>query len=140
MISPSWDGEIIGRARSDSGVTSLEMAILFPTVILVVLSMFQISLYWHTANAASVAAEEGLNAGQLFPDDPGRAAAEARVAGYWILNTTNHRNGVVTPAVNGNLLTVTVTADSPRIVGIGTWQVRSVAEGRFEEFVPANQR
>ena len=28
----------------------------------------------------------------------------------------------------------------PRIVGFGTWRVRSVAEGRMEEFVPANQR
>ncbi|MGB5758144.1 MAG: TadE/TadG family type IV pilus assembly protein [Acidimicrobiales bacterium] len=146
-FSPCWEGEkpVRGRSRpllatDESGVSSLEMAILFPTVLLVILSMFQISLYWHTANAAAVAAEQGLDAGQIFPDDETRAVAEARAAAKWILDTTNHRNGVVDPAVNGNLLTVTVTAEAPRIVGVGTWQVRSVAEGRFEAFVPAGQR
>ncbi len=138
--SPCWDGGLVRRAGGDHGITSLEMAILFPVVLLVVLSMFQISLYWHTANAAAVAAEEGLNAGQVHPEDNARAVAEATAAAQWILNTTNHRNGVVVPVVSGDLLTVTVTADAPRIVGVGTWQVRSVAEGRMEEFVPANQR
>lgn len=128
------------RAEDDRGLTSLEMAILFPTVLLVILTMFQISLYWHTANAAGVAAEEGVDAGQVFPDDPARARTEAQIAARAILDSTNHGTGDVTVAVNGNLFSVTVVADSPRIIGIGRWQVRSVAEGRFEEFVPASGR
>lgn len=135
-----WDRRRVRRAEEDDGITSLEMAILFPVVLLVILSMFQISLYWHTANAAAVAAEEGVNAGQVFPDDEAIAESQAGAAARWILDTTNHRNGVVTAAVTGDLLTVTVTADAPRIVGIGTWGVRSVAEGRMEEFIPADQR
>ncbi len=127
-------------AAAESGMTSLEMAILFPSVLLVILSMFQISLYWHTANAAAVAAEQGLDAGQIFPEDKTRAVDEARAAAQWILETTNHRNAVVNPTINGDLLTVTVTAEAPRIVGIGSWQVRSVAEGRFEAFIPAGER
>ncbi|MGH1489006.1 MAG: TadE/TadG family type IV pilus assembly protein [Acidimicrobiales bacterium] len=123
-------------------MTSLEMAILFPTVLLVIMSMFQISLYWHTANTVAVAAEEGLNAGQVFSDDGEQdlARAEARAAAQWILDTLNHRNGVITSEINGELMTVTVVAESPRIVGIGTWEVRSVAQGRMEDFVSATDR
>lgn len=116
------------------------MSILFPVVLLVIMSMFQISLYWHTANATGVAADLGVDAGQLFPDDPAMAISEAEAAAQWMLDNSNHRNGTPTASVNGNLLTVTVEADSPRIIGVGTWRVRSVAEGRFEEFVPADER
>ncbi len=135
-------GPDVSDVGDDSGVTSLEMAILFPTVLFVILSMFQISLYWHTANAVAVAAEEGLNAGQVFADadEQELARAEAVAAARWILDTVNHRNGSVTPEIRGELMTVTVTAESPRIIGIGTWEVRSVAEGRMEDFVPANER
>lgn len=130
----------VRRAAEDSGITSLEMAILFPTVLFVILGMFQISLYWHTANAVAVAAQEGVDAGQVFPDDQDRAESEAGQAAQWILNTTNHRNGTVAPDVQGNLLTVVVSAEAPRIIGLGTWTVRSQAQGRLEEFVPADQR
>ena len=70
--------ETVRRTLLDEdGVTGIEMAILFPAVMLVVLSMFQISLYWHTANSVGVAAEQGVSAGRIHPDDPARAIAEA---------------------------------------------------------------
>ena len=133
--------ETVRRTLLDEdGVTGIEMAILFPAVMLVVLSMFQISLYWHTANSVGVAAEQGVSAGRIHPDDPERAIAEAEAEAIWILANTNHGDGVPVAVVNGDLLTVTVTANAPRIVGVGTWQVRSVAEGRFEAFIPAGER
>jgi Flp pilus assembly protein TadG len=116
------------------------MAILFPAVLLVVLSMFQISLYWHTANSVGVAAEQGVSAGRVYPDDHAQAIASAQEEAAWILANTNHGDGVPVASVSGDLLTVTVTANAPRIVGVGTWQVRSVAQGRFEAFIPAGER
>lgn len=116
------------------------MAILFPAVLLVVLSMFQISLYWHTANSVGVAAEQGVSAGRVYPDDHARAISSAQDEAAWILDNTNHGDGVPVASVSGDLLTVTVTANAPRIVGVGTWQVRSVAQGRFEAFIPAGER
>ena len=138
----SWRARyaLCGDSRDDRGVVGLEMAILFPAVLIVILSMFQISLYWHTANSVGVAAEQGLNAGRLHPDDPDTAIARAEAEARWILANTNRGDGEPVVTVNGDLLVVTVTANAPRIVGPGTWQVRSVAEGRFEEFVPAGER
>lgn len=131
---------LIRRAGADDGVTGVEMAILFPAVLIVVLSMFQVSLYWHTANSVGVAADQGLSAGRVHPDEPQRAISEAEAEARWILANTNHGDGEPVASIDGDRLTVTVTANAPRIVGIGSWQVRSVAEGRFEEFVPAGQR
>ncbi len=131
---------VAARIRRDDAVTAIEMAILFPAVLLVVLSMFQISLYWHAANSVGVAAEQGVSAGRTHPDDPLRAVAEAEAEADWILSSTNHRNGEAVASIDGDLITVTVTAYAPRIVGVGRWQVRSVAEARFEEFVPVDRR
>ncbi len=121
----------------DGGVTSIELAILFPAVLLVILAMFQISLYWHTANAAGVAAEQGVDAGQVNGGDTDAAESAAL---FILDSSTSLQNRSAVATITGNLITVTVTADAPRIVGIGTWRVRSVSEGRLEEFVPADQR
>lgn len=131
---------VVRRARDEAAVSTLEMAIFFPVVLLIIMGMFQISLYWHTANSVSVAADAGLDAGQVFPDDHGMATAEAEAAAQWILDNTNNSNGESNATVEGNTLVVSVEADSPRVVGIGTWRVRSVAQGRFEDFVPVNER
>ncbi len=132
--------EVIRRARDDGALSTLEMAIFFPVVLLIIMGMFQISLYWHTANSVSVAADVGLDAGQVFPDDHGMAISEAEAAARWILDNTNNSNGEPAATIEGDTLVVSVEADSPRVVGIGSWRVRSVAQGRFEEFVPVNER
>ena len=113
------------------------MAILYPVVLLVVLMMFQISLYWHTSNAVGVAAEEGVNAGQVDGGDPDAA----RDAALRILDASTRLDAPEVQAeIHGDLLTVSVAADAPRLVGIGRWRVRSVAEGPLERFVPADER
>jgi Flp pilus assembly protein TadG len=117
------------------------MAILFPVMLLMVLGLFQMSLYWHTSNVVAVAAEQGLNAGQVHADDHGLARSEAVAAAQAILATTTHRDPVITPViVGGDRLQVTVSAQSPVVIGIGVWTVESVAEGRLEEFVPVTER
>lgn len=145
MLPLSWDGGNTSRHhRDERGITSLEMAIIFPAVLLVIMAMFQISLYWHTANAVGVAAESGLNAGQVFPEADGQAEAEAESAVSFILNSSVNLQSPpdinVTRTSGGDRLRVSVSAKTPRLIGIGAWEVRSVAEGRFEEFVPADER
>lgn len=125
------------RAREDAGITSLEMVILYPIILLVVLGMFQVALYWHTANAAEAAAERGVDVGQVAGGDPTAAAAAAE---QLLDAATQLRNPDVSAKIEGEVITVTVAADAPRLVGIGTWRVQSVAQGRLERFVPADER
>lgn len=130
-------------ARPEDGFSTIEVAILFPAVLLIVMALFQVSLYWHTANAAEVAAEEGVDAGQV---DGGDAAAAEQAAAALLAATTTMRNPSITAAVCPRptcpeaTIQVVVEVDAPRIAGLGTWRVRSVAEGRLEEFIPADER
>jgi hypothetical protein len=121
-------------------MTSLELAILFPAILLIVMGLFQMALFWHTANMVAVAAEEGFDAGKIEPDAPVAAAQEA--ASDFVTSTTSSTDVDVAAAVSGDgqRLTVTVTASAPRVVGFGQWRVQRVAEGPIEQFVPADER
>ncbi len=111
-------------------------------ILLTILGMFQIALYWHAANSAEVAAERGVEVGKV-EFDGGEAAAEAEAidAAQEFLDATTQRNDpLVTAVIAGDVITVTVETNAPRLVGPGQWRVRSVAEGRLERFVPADER
>jgi Flp pilus assembly protein TadG len=116
------------------------MAVLYPVILVVVLGMFQISLYWHTANAAAAAADAGVDAGRVYEDDPTLARAEADAAALAILATTVPGGGEVRSVVGADTITVTVAAVAPRVIGWGQWRVESVAEAPIEDFVPADER
>ena len=119
-----WDrGSTSRRFVGERGITSLELAIIFPAVLLVIMLMFQISLYWHTANAVGVAAERGLNAGQVFPEPDGQAEIEAESAVSFILSSSVNlqipADIEVTRVAGGDRLRVSVSARTPRLVGVG---------------------
>lgn len=129
-------------ASGERGVTSLEMAILYPAILVMILGMFQISLYWHAANSAEVAAERGVDVGKVEFDGGEAAAEEAAVlaARQFLQSVTQVNDIEVTAEIAGDVITVTVETDAPRLVGPGRWRVRSEAVGRLERFVPADQR
>lgn len=114
------------------------MALLYPIILLILLGMFQIALYWHTANAAEIAAERGVDVGQV---DGGNTAAAEEAAERLLRGTTQARNATFTASITGEAITVTVATDAPRLFGLlGQWRVESVAEGRIERFIPADER
>lgn len=129
-------------APGDRGVTSLEMAILYPVLLLMILGMFQVSLYWHAANSAEVAAERGVDVGKVEFEGGEAAAEQAAVeAARQLLDASTQRNDpVITAEIAGDIITVSVETNAPRLVGPGQWRVRSEAQGRLERFVPADER
>ena len=46
-------------------MTSTEVAIVMPAMLIVILFVFQIALFWHAKQAADVAAEEAVDAAQV---------------------------------------------------------------------------
>ena len=111
-------------------------------VLVVILGMFQISLYWHAANTAEVAAERGVDVGKVeFEGGEAEAEAAAVDAARQLLGSATQLNDEdVTAEIVGDVITVTVETNAPRFVGPGQWRVRSVAQGRLERFVPADER
>lgn len=129
--------------RDEDGVTSLELAILYPLVLMIILGMFQISLYWHAANTAEAAAERGVAIGRVDHGDEATATNAAEAEALKLLSAaTRLDNEVVRASISttDDLITVTVAVDAPRLIGAGTWRVQSVAQGRLERFVPADER
>ena len=64
------------RAR-DEGSTTLELAILFPVLLLVVTALVQYGLWFHARSVALAAAQEGVSAARVLgrqPRTPGRSA------------------------------------------------------------------
>ena len=129
------------RARKSCGTSTLEIAILMPITLLIMFFMVQVGLYWHVSNVVGAAAEAGVNAGQV--EGATEADVEAAVDSILVAATTRETPDVVIsidpPGTNG-VVTVTVTAKSIRIMGLGDWEVRSEAVGRVEEFIPAGER
>ncbi|MDR3068766.1 MAG: pilus assembly protein [Cellulomonas sp.] len=73
----SWSGVLHGRAqRYDEGSAAIEAAILFPFVLLLVITVFQASVCFHARNVALSAANGGAAIGAV--EDGSAAEAEVR--------------------------------------------------------------
>ncbi len=127
---------------SERGLTSTEMAIVFPLLIATLLTVFQSAFYWHAWNVANLAAEQGVSAGQV----EGASAADAIAASSNIIGQTGGLSpgstttvGYGTDPAGGATIQVSVSAKPITIVPVN-WPIDAPAEGRLEEFVRADDR
>ncbi|MFJ9729425.1 TadE family protein [Streptomyces sp. NPDC101209] len=66
------------RGRGDRGDTSIQMAIIFPFVLLATLAVIQASLWYYARQIALTAAREGATAARAYPSSPADGADQAR--------------------------------------------------------------
>ncbi len=125
--------------QDDAGVTSTEVAVLMPAIIVVIMMVFQVGMFWHAKQSADVAAEEAVESAQV--------ATATDVDGYdgaaTILSQAgNLRNAEIT--INrddaAGTVTVIITGDAPSIIPFGSWGITAQAQGTIERFIPADQR
>ncbi|MER5913008.1 TadE family protein [Streptomyces sp. NPDC001982] len=64
--------------RDDRGDTSIQMAIVFPFVLLATVAVIQASMWYYARQIALTAAREGLTAARSYQASPGDGAARAR--------------------------------------------------------------
>ncbi|MER6273933.1 TadE family protein [Streptomyces sp900105755] len=122
-----WQGR---RWREDRGDTSIQMAIVFPFVLLATIAVIQASMWYYARQIALTAAREGLTAARAYQAGPADGAAQARdvlgrtagdsLRGYSVAaSTTGQRVRVqvsgtalsMIPGVPG--LTITQSASGP---------------------------
>ncbi len=120
-------------------MTSTEIAIVMPVMLIVVMLVFQVALFWHAKQAADTAAEEAVDSAQV--------ATATESDGYTGANTILAQAGnlrdvqvIVTRDVAGGIVTATVTGRAPSIIPFGSWNVSAQAQGSIERFVPADER
>lgn len=92
------------RPLDDRGDSSIQMAIVFPFVILLTIAVVQVSLWYYARNVALTAAREGVAAARVYESGPDAGAARAkdvlgRIAGNSLLGPTVS-TGAVRPSAS----------------------------------------
>lgn len=124
-----------GRCHGERGEASIQMAIVFPFVILVTVAVVQASMWFFARNIALTAAREGVAAARVYqaPEDAGAARARetlSRIAGYSLTQSTVSTSGSSATEVR---VTVTGTAPSliPGLSGLGVSQSAGAPRERW---------
>ena len=125
------------RLHGDTGMTTSQVAILFPAVLLWLMLIVQYGLWWHAKQVANAAAAEAVDVVQI----PAASTASGEAAAREFLAQSGNLTDVAvvierTPA----LVTVEVTGRAPRLVPGFTWSVTARSQGPVERFIPENER
>src|SRR3954447_6860693 len=129
-------GRLLSRLRAERGSVSLEMAIVFPVVLLLIMTSIQVALWFYARSVALGAAQEGAREGRLQPASTERAQAAADSfldrAGQDLINESD-----VSVAGSPTAIEVTVTGRSLSLVpGLDGWSVSQTAVGPIEQLTP----
>ena len=125
------------RPRSETGLTSTELAVLMPVVIALVLVPFQVGLWWHAKQVADGAARQAVAAAQV---EDGTETDGVDAAVRFLTAAGNIENPSVSVTRSVDTVTVEVTGRAPRLIPGLDWQVTSRAVGPVERFIPEPDR
>ncbi|WP_210581980.1 TadE family protein [Streptomyces sp. GESEQ-4] len=127
-----WRGR---RWRDDRGDASIQMAIVFPFVLLATMAVIQASMWYYARQIALTAAREGATAARSYQATPADGAARARdvlgrVAGDSLLNP-----GVSTAGSTAERVRIQVTGTAQSMIpGVAGLQVSQSASGAVERW------
>ena len=127
----------LGRRRSgERGATSVELAITFPVVLLLVMTLIQAALWFYARSIALGAAQEGAREGRIQPASTTRAHSAAE--GFLDQTAQDLLTGRdVTVAGSPSSIEVTVTGTSLSLFpGLSGWSVTQTAVGPVERPTP----
>src|SRR5215213_7585105 len=65
------------RLTGESGAASVELAVVFPVVLLLIMTLIQAALWFYARSIALGAAQEGAREGRVQPASTGRAQSAA---------------------------------------------------------------
>ncbi len=101
------------KNHPERGSETLESAIVYPVVFLVIFGLVQLGAYFHAENISQGAATAALNAARVYDgsSERGRAAGQAVLQGAGIVE-----GGGVTVRRTATTTTVTVTGRGPYII------------------------
>ena len=125
------------RRKAEDGLTSTELAVIMPVLIMLILVPFQVALWWHADQIADAAAREAVDAAQVATatEEDGIRAAE------WFLDAAgNITEPQVTVTRTTETVSVEVTGRAPRLLPGFDWQVTARAAGPIERFIPEPDR
>jgi Flp pilus assembly protein TadG len=123
------------RPLDDRGDSSIQMAIVFPFVILLTIAVVQASMWYYARNVALTAAREGVAAARVYESGPGAGVARAqdvldRVAGNSLLGPT-----VSTTGSSVERIRIQVSGTAPSLLpGVPGLTITQSASGPVERW------
>ncbi|MER8009695.1 TadE family protein [Streptomyces sp. NPDC094149] len=129
-----WQGR---RWRDDRGDTAIQMAIIFPFVLLATVAVIQASMWYYARQIALTAAREGLTAARAYQSSPADGAVQARnVLGRTAGDSLSGYS--VSASSNGQRVQVQVSGTAMSMIpGISGLQVTQSASGPVERWTVA---
>lgn len=125
------------RLRDERGMTTIQVAILFPAVLLWIMLIVQYGLWWHGKQVANAAAAEAVDAAQIAGGTAGDG--EAAAASY-LAQSGNLDNVTITVNREPTVVTVEVRGDAPQLVPGISWSVTARSSAPVERFIPEPER
>lgn len=125
------------RLHGDTGMTTSQVAILFPAVLFWLMLIVQYGLWWHAKQVANAAAAEAVDVVQIPAASTASGEAAAR---EFLAQSGNLTDIAVTVERTPALVTVEVTGRAPRLVPGFSWSVTARSQGPVERFIPENER
>jgi hypothetical protein len=122
--------------RADRGGAVVELAILWPVIVLVIFGAVQVTTYFTARTVALSAAQVGVAAERRYDAVPGsgrdRAEEFLAGAGDWLADPQ-----VDEPARTDEQVLVTVHGRALSVVPGVSWEIRQSARGTIERFTEA---
>ena len=118
-------------------MTTTQVAIVFPVLLLWIMLIVQYGLWFHAKQVADAAAAEATDAAQV-PD--GTAAKGQEAAQAFLAQAGNLDEVAVVVERGGGQVVVDVRGRAPRLVPGLTWSVAARAAAPVERFVPEPER
>ncbi|MFF3088762.1 TadE/TadG family type IV pilus assembly protein [Streptomyces nojiriensis] len=111
-------GQHTGRCQGhgDRGESSIQMAIVFPFVIVLTVTVVQAAMWFHARNVALTAAREGVAAARTYQSPEGAGAARARETLGRIAGDSLRGPTVSTAGSTDTDVRVTVTGSAPSML------------------------
>ena len=125
------------RVRDERGMTTIQVAILFPVVLFWIMLTVQYGLWWHAKQVANAAAAEAVDAAQV---STGSASDGEDAAASYLAQSGNLDNITVTVSREPTVVTVEVRGDAPQLVPGFEWSVTARSTAPVERFIPEPER
>lgn len=127
-----------GRGRrGEAGMTTIQVAILFPVVLLWLTLIVQYGLWWHAKQVANAAAAEAVAAAQV----PTGTEADGDAAAHRFVDQAGNLTNI-TIAVNRqpDVVVAEIRGDAPRLMPGFEWSVTARSHAPVERFIPEPER
>lgn len=126
-----WRGR---RWRDDRGDASIQMAIVFPFVLLATVAVVQASMWYYARQIALTAAREGVSAARAYKSSPAEGTAQARN----VLGRTagdSLRGYSVSASSDGQRVRIEVSGTALSMIpGVAGLQITQSASGPVERW------